>query len=67
MRPAWEGQLTEAFQGALAEYHRGVTKADCDFYHTTELGDGRVIAAEWDLRDHEARYIGGGSTSPASG
>jgi hypothetical protein len=36
----------------------GLTLADCDFYHTTELPGGEVIQSQWDLRGREADYLG---------
>lgn len=53
------GQLTPAFQQALAAYHSDVEEPDCDFYHTIALPDGRVLEGAWDLRGHEADYLGG--------
>lgn len=55
----YEGQLSPTFQKALEEYHAGITEKDCNFYHTIDLGDGRIRAGSWDLRGHEEAYIGG--------
>jgi O-methyltransferase len=53
------GQLTDAFQQALAAYHSDVEEDDCDFYHTITLPDGRVMKGAWDLQGHETDYLGG--------
>jgi O-methyltransferase len=53
------GQLAPEFQAALAQFHGNVTEADCDFYHTMELPDGRVLEGAWDLRGHTDEYLGG--------
>ena len=53
------GQLTDWFQRALLAYHQTVTERDCDFYHTIDMPDGRVIDGAWDLRGHAADYLGG--------
>ena len=57
-QPRYAGQGADAFQQALMERHAGVTPAVCDFYHTIELPDGSVHAGDWDLRGHEATYLG---------
>jgi hypothetical protein len=52
------GQLTDAFQAGLAAAHAGVTRGQCDFYHTMELGPGEVVPGAWDLRGAERAYQG---------
>ncbi|MCC3244757.1 hypothetical protein LG047_05385 [Methylocystis sp. WRRC1] len=52
------GQLSPPFQKALEDYHAGITEEDCDFYHTIDLGDGRLRTGAWDLRGHEEVYLG---------
>lgn len=54
-------QLTAEFQRALARRFAQVTLKDCDFYHTTVLGDDQVIIAEWNWRGDESAYTGGSS------
>lgn len=56
--PPYRGQLTAEFQAALQARFSGVGAEDCAFYHTTELPDGRVFEAEWDLRGQEALFLG---------
>ncbi len=56
--PRYLGQLAPDFQAALTVHHAAVTPADCDFYHTIETADGTVYPGAWDLRDHEAAYLG---------
>jgi hypothetical protein len=58
-RRPYGGQLTPSFQQALAAYHCDVQEADCDFYHTIAMPDGRVKEGAWDLRGHEGDYLGG--------
>ena len=58
-QPRYAGQAAAAFQQALADRHDGVSPGDCDFYHTIELPDGSVLPGDWDLRGHEAAYLGG--------
>ncbi len=53
------GQLDPSFQGALSRHHADLGDGECDFYHTVDLPDGRVIEGEWDLRRSEATYLGG--------
>jgi hypothetical protein len=57
-RHEYRGQLSHSFQQALAERHAGLTEADCDFYHSVTLPDGRSITGEWDLRGSEPAYLG---------
>ena len=72
---AYLGQLTPEHQAAMAAARSWITRADCDFYHATTLPSGEVLPGAWDLRDHEAEYLGGVSFSgdrvlelgPASG
>ena len=44
------------FQPAPAR--TGLTLADCDFYHTVDIPGGGVVQGQWDLRGHEADYLG---------
>ncbi len=52
------GQLEPDFQRRLQEAHAGVTEADCHFYHTLDLGGGRVVPGGWDMRGSEQNYLG---------
>lgn len=36
----------------------GLTLADCDFYHTVDLPGHGTVQGQWDLRGHEADYVG---------
>ena len=56
--PRYLGQLNPEFQAALAAHHDTVKPADCDFYHTIQAPDGELHAGAWDLRGHEAAYLG---------
>ncbi len=58
VKAPFEGQMTPAFQTALADYHAGVTERDSAFYHTIDFGDGVLHQGAWDLRDHESAYLG---------
>ncbi|MGQ0823995.1 MAG: class I SAM-dependent methyltransferase [Actinomycetota bacterium] len=53
------GQLDDGYQATLRSERSYITRADCDFYHTSELRDGTVARGPWDLRGHEAEYLGG--------
>jgi O-methyltransferase len=53
------GQLDPAFQEALSKRREGADLGDLVWYHTVELPDGRVLPGAWDLRGHEAAYLGG--------
>jgi SAM-dependent methyltransferase len=53
------GQLDPAFQASLAARRADADLADFVWYHTTELADGTVLPGVWDLRGHEAAYLGG--------
>lgn len=57
-RRPFAGQLDPAFQEQLRAAHAGVTEQDCHFYHTLDLGDGRVIPGGWDIRGNEPGYLG---------
>jgi hypothetical protein len=52
------GQLTPEFQRWLSEENASLTRAECDWYHTTDLLDGTVIEGPWDLRGRESAYLG---------
>ena len=52
------GQLHPEYQRMLADERAGLTREDCDFYHSVRLSDGTVIAAPWDLRGREREYLG---------
>ena len=52
------GQLDQAFQAWLLEQRAGMTREDCEWYHTSVLRDGEVIPGAWDLRGGEAVYLG---------
>ncbi len=52
------GQLDPQFQRRLGAHWADVDVEDCDFYHTSVLSDGRVLAGPWDLRDRERAYLG---------
>lgn len=54
----FEGQTSPRFQDMLARHHADIAAADCDFYHSITLPDGRTFKGEWDLRGHEATYLG---------
>jgi O-methyltransferase len=58
VRRPYSGQLTPRFQAALAEHHRDLLISECDFYHTIEFPDGKIIEGVWDLRGHEKEYLG---------
>ena len=60
MRPrgTFAGQLTEGFQAALVRRFGGVGRAECDFYHTMDFGQGDVVPGVWDLRGRERGYLG---------
>jgi O-methyltransferase len=58
IRRPYSGQLTPRFQAALAEHHRDLLISDCEFYHTIEFPDGKIIEGAWDLRGHEMEYLG---------
>jgi hypothetical protein len=53
------GQLDAAHQEELSNLREGADLSDFTWYHTTELPDGRVLPGAWDLRGHEADYLGG--------
>jgi SAM-dependent methyltransferase len=53
------GQLDPAFQEAQSKRREGADLDDLVWYHTVELPDGRVLPGAWDLRGHEAAYLGG--------
>jgi O-methyltransferase len=55
----YEGQLADWFQAGMAKEREYLTEADCDFYHSVDLPDGRLLHGVWDLRGHEAEYFGG--------
>lgn len=57
------GQLDPGFQAALAAERAGLTREDCDWYHTAVLSDGSVIPGAWDLRGGEEAYLGGTDVS----
>jgi hypothetical protein len=52
------GQLEPAFQDALRSHYLG-NEADCLFYHTMELANGRVVEGGTDLRGTEDAHLGG--------
>lgn len=52
------GQLEPDFQERLASW-ASRDRAECDFYHTSTLGDGTLIPGAWDLRGNERAYLGG--------
>jgi len=56
--PRFAGQLHASFQRDLSNHHRHLTQDDCDFYHSVDLPDNRLITGAWDLRGHEDRYLG---------
>jgi SAM-dependent methyltransferase len=53
------GQLDPAFQSAQSKLHEGADLSNFVWYHAFELPDGRVLPGAWDLRGHEAAYLGG--------
>ena len=53
------GQLDPAFQAAQSKRREGADLSDLVWYHAFELPDGRVLPGAWDLRGHEAAYLGG--------
>jgi SAM-dependent methyltransferase len=53
------GQLDPAFQSAQAARRADADLDDFVWYHAVELPDGRVLPGAWDLRGHEAAYLGG--------
>jgi SAM-dependent methyltransferase len=53
------GQLEPGFQAALAKRREDADLGDLVWYHATELPDGTVLPGVWDLRGHEAAYLGG--------
>lgn len=52
------GQLEPSFQETLRKVHADVKAEDCHFYHTLDLGGGRVIPGGWDIRGNEENYLG---------
>jgi len=57
--PDYLGQLDPDFQAAQSKGREGADLADLIWYHAVELPDGRVLPGAWDLRGHEAAYLGG--------
>jgi hypothetical protein len=57
LRP-YGGQLTPEFQRRLQAGYAGVTPEECHFYHTLDLGQGRIVPGGWDLRGSERNYLG---------
>jgi len=55
----YAGQLATEVQDERREAALGLTLADCEFYHSTDLPSGEVIEGPWDLRGREAEYLGG--------
>lgn len=53
------GQLSDDYQQVLAGQRASLAEADCNFYHSVDLPDGRTIDGPWDLRGGEAHYTGG--------
>jgi hypothetical protein len=53
------GQLHPDFQAAVAASRADADLDDFVWYHATELPDGTVLPGAWDLRGHEAAYLGG--------
>ncbi len=53
------GQLDPAQQEALSKRREGADLSDFTWYHAFEFPDGRVLPGAWDLRGHEADYLGG--------
>src|SRR5271165_1641859 len=53
------GQLDPAYQAALSKRREGADLSELVWYHAFELPDGRVLPGAWDLRGHEAAYLGG--------
>ena len=56
--PGYLGQLTDEYQQALAEERRGLTRAECRFYHSIDVPGVGEIKGPWDLRGHEPVYLG---------
>ncbi|MCC5849682.1 MAG: class I SAM-dependent methyltransferase [Verrucomicrobia bacterium] len=54
----FSGQLVPEFQSRLASAHAEVKEKDCHFYHTLDLGGGRVVPGGWDIRGNERNYLG---------
>lgn len=52
------GQLEPGFQARAAEDRAGLTRDQCEWYHTFELADGEVVKGAWDLRGGEDAYLG---------
>jgi len=52
------GQLSEQFQEQMARERDYLELDDCSFYHASTLRDGSFISGPWDLRGHEAEYLG---------
>lgn len=57
LRP-FSGQLVPEFQRRLQSAHAEVSEKDCHFYHTLDLGGGRVVPGGWDIRGNERNYLG---------
>lgn len=53
------GQLAPEFQDQLARERERLTRDDCAFHHTIDLGRGEVVEGAWDLRGREDAYLGG--------
>jgi hypothetical protein len=52
------GQLEPAFQAKMAASRAFLQRPDCDFYHTTTLPDGEILAGAWDLRAFPCTAVG---------
>ncbi len=49
----------DTFDGQLRKSHRVVTDPSlCDFYHVSELPDGKLTPGQWDLRATVDEYLG---------
>lgn len=58
LKRPFNGQLNSDFQEKLKQCHTGKSEADCHFYHTLDLGNGRIIPGGWDIRGNEHNYLG---------
>lgn len=56
--PGYRGQLEAACQADYAARRSILTVDDCDFYHTSVLKDGSVLAGYWDHIGTERAYLG---------
>ena len=52
------GQLQQSFQQQIQAAYSDVTEKDCHFYHTLDIGNGKVVPGGWDMQGSENSYLG---------